>query len=121
MELLQVDGLIADESEDPDISNYQKKVEGDRLIGNYENELKKFKVNIDAVVELVGKLDASGMELFSTTHYIFWAYKNFRKYSPPKDEVIDKVFEIKKPRFSKEEIGNAFNKNKKVGMFEDLE
>jgi uncharacterized protein YwgA len=116
MEFLYVDGLIEDRSNDSDFSDYQITQEGEKFLKGFENKLNPLKTNIDAIVGLVCRLDAEGMELFSTTHYIFWAYKNWNQRNPSKKEVVDRVYEIKKEKFRKDQIESAFEQMKKVGM-----
>lgn len=120
MEFLQIDGLINDSDEREESSDYHVTKDAELLLKTYKAGLDPLTSKVDDIVELVSKLDANGMELFSTTHYTFWAYKNFNKKNPSKKEVVSKVYDIKKRKFLKPRIEDAFDQIKKVGMFEDI-
>jgi len=116
IDLILADGLIMDKSPDPNSSEYRVTKEGKKFLQKYDTELKKSKENIDKIVNLVQNLDSSGMELFSTTHYTFWAYKNYDGKNPSREFVVDRVFQIKERKFKKSQIGGAFDQMKRVGM-----
>jgi len=116
IDLLKADRLIEDNSPQPEVSDYQASSNSAEFLRSFDAKLTPFKKSIDAIVQMVGKLNATDMELFATTHYIFWAYKNFDQRPPGKQKVVDKVYEIKERKFSKEQITHAFDEIKRVGM-----
>jgi hypothetical protein len=117
MGLLKVDRLIEDQSPEPEFSSdYQPLPASEDFIKGFDEGLAPYKKSIDTVVQLVAKLNATDMELYATTHYIFWGYKNFNQKAPDKQTVINKVYEIKERKFSKQQIAHAFDEIKRVGM-----
>ncbi len=117
MDILQIRGLIEDHRVE-NASRYTLAQRGEQLLIEKDSKINGFKDKTGEIVDLVGKLNASDMELFSTTHYIFWAYKNYSGKSPQKDFVIDKVYEIKEKKFQKRQIISAFDQMKQVGMLD---
>lgn len=49
------------------------------------------------------------MEILVTVHYFHVSYKNFYSRNPEKEIIIEKVFEVKGEKFSKDTISNIYD------------
>jgi len=96
---LILDGVIADESPDRSQSSYTTGVNCDLLLRTFQGELDSYKRQLENVAETFSLLDPSSMELVSTIHYI---HASWFTGVPRKEEVVNAVWEIKRPKSERE-------------------
>lgn len=76
------------------------------LLNRQRSKIKKYGKTLDRIVELFQGMPASQLELITTIHYIYCSQRLSRK--PKKNEVVNSVFRIKRPKFSRLEIDRTF-------------
>jgi uncharacterized protein YwgA len=97
-------------------SEYKPGENNDELIDMYSDKLGEFTWAADKVIDLFCQSNHTTLELLSTIHFLHASLTNFYGKSPEKDEVVRKVNEVKKEKFSIEEITKAYDTLKEAGI-----
>ena len=103
---LIVDEVLSNQSSDPGVSHYVPGPKCEVLLHQFEDALAKYRGILDTVADTFSELSPSQMELVSTIHYI---HSSSRKKAPSKSEVVDTVYEIKKPKFDREFVDKVYD------------
>jgi uncharacterized protein YwgA len=115
-ENLIIDDVISDISRDRDRSDYTPGPNFETLFQEYCGELAKYKDKLDNVAETFSELTPTDMELVSTIHYIHTSSFQWYKKPPLEEEVVESVYEIKKPKFDKQFISRVYDILSKAGL-----
>jgi uncharacterized protein YwgA len=115
-ENLIVDDVIYDLSNNRDQSDYTPGPNCDVLLDKFSNELARYKDRLDNVTETFSELTPSHMELVSTIHYIYSSSSHWHKKLPSKQDVVESVYEIKKPKFDRQLISRVYDILLKAGL-----
>lgn len=105
VEDLIVDEVLSDQSSDQGVSHYVPGPKCEVLLQKFEDALAKYRGILDTVADTFSELSPSQMELVSTIHYI---HSSSRK-PPSKGEVVETVYEIKKPKFEREFVDMVYD------------
>ena len=103
---LIVDEVVSDQSSDQGVSHYVPGPKCEVLLQQFEQALAKYRGILDTVADTFSELSPSQMELVSTIHYI---HSSSRKKPPSKEEVVETVYEIKKPKFEREFVDQVYD------------
>jgi uncharacterized protein YwgA len=104
VEWLQADDIIEDLSSNPKYSNYRPGHGLDELCQQYEQDLNKYKTTIQDVVEALGNMDPRDLELIATLDFCYRWVSAKGGNGPWKKPAIKKFKEIKRDKFSDDEI-----------------
>lgn len=108
-------GLLNDEhainEQKPDTSSYSIGEYAADLLDTYKDEVSKQEDKIIFLINYFKSMPITKLELYSTTHYYYAANKGFYR-DINEDELllktIEKVLEVKKDKFSRDEVHDAY-------------
>ena len=117
-ENLLIDDVIKDVSDDPRRSKYVPGSSCEVLLKKFEKPVRKYKNQMDSVVQTFSKLDPTQIELVSTIHYIHSSYCGWDKGRPSKEQVVAAVLDIKKEKFHEQFIRRVYDILQTAGLLE---
>ncbi len=109
LEWLQADSIVEDLSENDRYSNYAPAENWPVLQEKYAKELELNKETIQSVVKAMGGMDPNTLELIATLHYSFRWVQACGGNGPWQNATITKFKEIKKDKFSDDEISHWYD------------
>jgi uncharacterized protein YwgA len=109
VESLVVDGIIKDDSTSPE--KYSNYVPDSSLVDllNLHPDLKSYMPVIESVVKSLLPLSPNRLELIATLDFLYRQIKAGGGNGPWKTRVIDKFIQVKKEKFPKEDIVQAYD------------
>ena len=85
------------------------------IVEENQEFIKKYQSELDKVINSFGKLEPMQLEIIATTHFIYNNLKHLYNITD-KSIIIDKVKKAKSPKFSEEQIIEAYDFLKKEGL-----
>jgi hypothetical protein len=117
MDELQADGIIVDQCDHHNRSEYIPGEEIDTLLKKYSDPINAVAEEIDQILSMFRQLTPTDMELIATVHYFQNTFSKFYKKHPPKDTVIEKVYSTKQGKFDKKIISAAYDALENAGLY----
>ncbi len=109
MKELENDDVIRDNIKGAQKSAYIVGDNAEEVIALYHENIKKFKPNMDRIIEKLGKYNfPEKLELLATIHFFYNARLKFNKKAPSKEEIVAEIKGVKN-KFSYEEIEEAYD------------
>ncbi len=116
---LVADGVIEDRSSESRYSNYRPGPAWPELQGEYEEQLSEFRPLIESVCNALGDMRPEELELISTLVFAYRWVRARGGTGPWKEDTVEKFKQIKKDRFSDEQIDEWYGRLAKAGLIED--
>lgn len=113
---LTIDEVVTDSSADPGQSDYAPGPKCDFLLNSFAESIEKYGTKLDSVADTFSLLRPSDMELVSTIHYIHNSFRQWNKRVASKEEVVDKVYEIKGSKFDRNFMEQVYDVLLKAGL-----
>jgi uncharacterized protein YwgA len=119
VELLLADGVLKDGSTSPTkYSNYRPDVGADELIESHASALLPHLNTINTVVQSLLPLEPNHLELLATLDYLYRQLRAGGGSGPWKDRVIRRFLEVKKDKFTVEEVSTGYDSMVRAGLAE---
>lgn len=110
VELLFADEVLKDASSSPEkYSNYRPDAGASKLIQSHASALEPYQATIDKVVRSLLPFRPEHLELLATLVYLFRQLKAGGGPGPWKERVIDRLVQVKKDKFTREEVVIAYD------------
>ena len=106
---LAIDEVVTDSSADPGQSDYRPGPNCDHLLGFFAEDIERYSTDLDRVAATFSELNPSSMELVSTIHYINSSLRQWNKQAASKEEVVEKVYQIKGSKFSRDSVDRVYD------------
>lgn len=113
---LTIDEVVTDSSADRGQSDYAPGPKCEGLLDSFAKDIGRYVTKLDSVADTFSLLGPSEMELVSTIHYIHNSLKQWNKQAASKQEVVDKVCEIKGSKFSRIFVEQVYDVLLKAGL-----
>ncbi len=113
---LLIDEVVTDCSAGAAQSDYLPGPKCDLLLGRFAEEMRQYRPRLDSMTETFSLLRPSQMELVSTIHYIHHSLGEWYKQPASREEVVDKVCEIKGAKFDRDFIGQVYDMLLSAGL-----
>ena len=110
LEWLQADSVIVDQSSKSRYSDFSPGENWSIVRAQHESALEKFQSTIDAVVNALGRMEPSALELISTLDFSYRWVQAQGGHGPWKERTIQKLKQFKGNKFPDQEIGAWFDK-----------
>lgn len=118
MDRLIMSEIVNDQSPDPEISQYIPTEKTAEFLKENASLIEPYSKELSGLIKLFSDLGPRHMELLSTVHYCFKSYKDFSKKTLGREEIIEKVKEIKGDKFSDKDINWAYDALKKHSLLD---
>jgi uncharacterized protein len=119
VEWLVADGVLRDASSNPEkYSNYRPAEAADELLRLHAATLEAHQATIDKVVQTLLPLEPEHLEILATLDYLYRQIKAGGGAGPWKERVIDRFMEVKKTRFQKTAVSEAYDSMVRANLLE---
>ena len=115
VESLMADDVLVDQSVSAKYSNYKTGPNAEKLLLEFNEEIRPYDVTIARVVLTLGKFSPNHLELIATLHFISQRAKRIRGVIN-KEQVIAAFKAVKKNKFSDEEINSWYDALEQVEL-----
>lgn len=119
VECLLADDVIEDKSQETRYSNYRPGPGWAVLEGQYEEKLAEYRHIVDNVCEALSDMSPEALELISTLDFSFRWVRARGGNGPWKEAAIDKFKDIKKDKFTDDEIERWYATLVEAGLIEN--
>ena len=106
---LLADDVLLDQSRDKKYSNYKLGPAATDFFHAMESDIQTWLPMIDTVVEVFGGFSPQDLELIATLRFVAQRQNTVRMASPTRESVIDEFRQIKKNKFSIDEINSWYD------------
>lgn len=113
---LMADGIINDESNTKNKSQYLPGQNNSELVDCYLEELSTWIPVLNQVINSFSNASPSDMELLATTHYFENTMHKYYKRTPDTKELVEKVYEVKNGKFDRDKVLRAYEQLKEIGL-----
>ncbi|MGD9590096.1 MAG: hypothetical protein AB7Q37_18440 [Pyrinomonadaceae bacterium] len=118
IDYLLADGIIQEKSTNPEkFSNYGPSDANAELFSLYADDIKSAELAIKELVETLVPMKPSELELVSTLDYIYREQLATGKKSDLKDEVVARFQDIKKDKFTIDQVTKAYDSMVSASLF----
>lgn len=115
---LLADSVVTDEARTPNYSSYATGPNYAEIIASFDNEVRKYRKTINAVVGAMASLDPKELEVAATLDYAFRWVKARGNEGPWKDETVKKFKAIKKNKFADPKIDDWYSRLMSAGLIQ---
>ncbi len=119
VEWLVADSVLRDASSNPEkYSNYRPAEAADELLQSHAAALRAHQDTIDKVVETLLPFEPEHLELLATLDYLYRQIKAGGGPGPWKERVIDRFMEVKKDKFQRPAVADAYDSMVRANLLE---
>jgi uncharacterized protein YwgA len=119
VDLLVADGVLKDVSSNPDkYSNYRPAGAAEELLQSHATAFRTHRETISRVVRTLLPLEPDHLELLATLDYLYRQKRAGGGSGPWKDSVIDRFMEVKKDKFPRAAVSEAYDSMVRANLIE---
>jgi hypothetical protein len=113
---LLADDVLLDQSRDKKYSNYKLGPRANDFFRMMESDVEAWTRMIDTVVAVFGEFSPQDLELIATLHFVAQRQKTIGRAAPSRESVVDEFRQIKKNKFSIDEINGWYDSLKNAKL-----